>query len=391
MLHFPSPEFMSNLTSALEAAIQGCAAYLQRQTKPDGMFVYRVNMSPHIAVGEGYNILRHAGTLYSMAVYHRRYPSVKMLDAIQWAGGYLRDKAVFALREKENADLAAVWSTPETTASSEEWQAKLGGTGLGLVALSELNEIIPDFAPISTLRALGNFLIYMQKEDGSFYSKYYPARAGRDDSWVSLYYPGEAALGLLMLYEKDPDQRWLNCAGKALAYLAASRQGNEIVDPDHWALMATEKILGLPDKSAIPVSEEILFQHAIQVCKSILTRLATGNLFQVGKTTPIATSIEGILAASGFLPPDHELRRPVNLLSEKGLQFLLSAQVSDGIFAGAIPRAVSMLPEKKDTEGNIDPEVKKFNARVQEIRIDYVQHAMSAMMQYVDIKKKGSS
>ena len=57
----------------------------------------------------------------------------------------------------------------------------------------------------------------MQKEDGTFYSKYIPAEGGRSVRWTSLYYPGEAALGLLMLYEKDPSAAWIQAAANAIA------------------------------------------------------------------------------------------------------------------------------------------------------------------------------
>jgi len=58
--------------------------------------------------------------------------------------------------------------------------------------------------PMGYLPKLGNFLLFRQKTDGSFYSKYLPEKGGRDDCWRFLYYPAEAALGLLMLYTKDP-------------------------------------------------------------------------------------------------------------------------------------------------------------------------------------------
>ena len=63
---------------------------------------------------------------------------------------------------------------------------------------------MPGTTPVEFLRRLGNFLLFMQNKDGGFYSKFIPEKGGRDDSWTSLYYPGEAALGLIMLSEKDP-------------------------------------------------------------------------------------------------------------------------------------------------------------------------------------------
>ena len=43
-----------------------------------------------------------------------------------------------------------------------------------------------------------------------------------------------------------------------------------------------------------------------------------------------------------------------------------------------VPQAIGTLPD------NGTDEVTKFNAHATEIRIDYVQHAMSAMVQYLD-------
>ena len=78
-------------------------------------------------------------------------------------------------------------------------QAKLGGAGLGLIALAELDKIQPRFTPIADLRRLGRFIVFMLKSDGRLYSTFVPAAAGRQDHWQSQYYPGEAALGLLLL------------------------------------------------------------------------------------------------------------------------------------------------------------------------------------------------
>ncbi len=53
------------------------------------------------------------------------------------------------------------------------------------------------------------------------------------------------------------------------------------------------------------------------------------------------------------------------------MNFLLRAQITKGKYSGGIPRAVGRLSSNK-----------AFNRRIREIRIDYVQHALSAMVQY---------
>jgi hypothetical protein len=71
---------------------------------------------------------------------------------------------------------------------------------------------------------------------------------------------------------------------------------------------------------------------------------------------------------------------------EAGVGFLMRAQVTDGPHAGAVPRAIRRL----DSE----PPDSKFNRRATEVRIDYVQHALSAWMQYLvllDSDKKAAT
>ena len=95
-------------------------------------------------------------------------------------------------------------------------------------------------------------------------------KGGRDDSWTSLYYPGEAALGLLMLYEKDPSLIWLQAAADSIAYLARMREGKKLVEADHWALLATAKLLPLYDRCRPPLPKKAIERHAAQICESIL-------------------------------------------------------------------------------------------------------------------------
>ncbi len=59
-----------------------------------------------------------------------------------------------------------------------------------------------------------------------------------------------------------------------------------------------------------------------------------------------------------------------------GLLFLLRAQLRSGQYAGGIPRAIKALSENHPQFSD------SFNRRVTEIRIDYVQHALSAMILY---------
>jgi len=385
--------FSDNSTSArhsqavsrksLDEAIDLSAEYLTWQCDRNGQFVYLVNLDPAVTAKPRYNIVRHAGAMYALAMYHREHPSDAARDTLLRAARFLKEIALAPLPGHD--DLLAVWSYAEITPKPQPLDAKLGGAGLGLAALVSVEQIEPGFTSMEDLRGLGRFLIYMQKPDGSFYCKCLPKWEGRTDKWVSLYYPGEAALGLLMLYEKDPSPVWLQAAAEAIAYLARSRAGRPDVEADHWALLATARLLPVYDRCRRPLPREAIVQHATQICTSILAKkprhpagsVEYGCMTDDGRTCPTAIRLEGMLATLTFLPEENRLlRQQITAAAAEGTRFLLRSQVRSGQYAGGIPRATTRLSAD-------DPRSEKSpSQRRGEIRIDYVQHALSAMIQY---------
>ena len=370
----------------LNEAMDLSAAYLVKNCLENGKFKYRINTNPNARVKPKYNMLRHAGTIYALSSYEKVYPNRKTRQALKRATAFLKESAISPIPERE--DLLAVWSHPEVTGSRKPLQAKLGGAGLGLVALLSMEKVSSGTTSIEYLRKIGNFILFMQKADGSFYSKYIPSKGGKDDSWVSLYYPGEAALGLLMLYEKDRSLKWLQAAADSIAYLAQTRKGKKEVEADHWALLATAKLLPYYDLCQAPLPKKAIEHHAIQISESILNSrpksyknsLYEGCFTGDGRTTPTSIRLEGLLAAKEFLAIEHSaLRKRMVPYIDEGLLFLLRAQIRSGPYGGGMPRAILTLSENHP---QFDP---SFNRRATEVRIDYVQHALSAMLQYKEV------
>ncbi len=130
----------------------------------------------------------------------------------------------------------------------------------------------------------------------------------------------------------------------------------------------------------------MLTNHAIQICDTILQSQIEdlerpeydGGFSEDGRTTPTATRLEGLQAALSFLPLNHEVRKPIDFAVRRGISFLLRVQISEGEFIGAFPRAVDKIDQEI-------PNADKFNRRATEVRIDYVQHALSAMIQYLHL------
>ncbi len=372
-----SPASPAAVSRTIEAAALS-AGYLVQAVGEDGRFAYLVNMNPDVEVADDYNILRHAGTIYSMAQYYALEPDPAVLEAMLRAGAYLRDEALGPVPDGE--DMLAVWSDPAEDRDIPE-QAKLGGAGLGLVALCSIEQARPGFTPLEDLRKLGRFITYLQKDDGSYHSKYIPSAGGRQDEWISLYYPGEAALGLAMLHELDTEGGWLEPAARSIEYLALEREGQAEVPADHWVLLATDTIFHEAGPDELPVSRELFFSHALRISEGMLAEqivdpgkpVLYGGFTRDGRTTPTSTRLEGLQAVLGFLPEDHERRPAIESAVERGISFLLRSQVTEGEFAGAFPRSVRRM--QGDSE-----EAREFNEEATEVRIDYVQHALSALV-----------
>jgi|SRR5579862_1048368 len=354
---------------ALGHAIELSTGYVNRACGSTGKFTYSVDMDSG-RLSLSYNIVRHAGAMYALAMANRFHKNRNVVDAMTRAAGFLLTNYVGLDR---HSNMLVIWSDP----SSQSGEAELGASGLGLVALSEVEQARPNTVPREQLRGLGRFVLFLQKSDGSFTSKY-RADSGPVDNWDSLYYPGEAALGLVALYELDHSHEWLVAAGKALAYLAQRRATTRELAPDHWALIATAKFLPYYEQSACPASRADLVAHAARICEGFLREQVTdlsdpsrdGGFDAAGRTTPAATRLEGLLAALEFLPSGPTiLRAQIRTAVDRGVGFLLRAQIVSGPYAGGMPLAVDSV----DSSRGDNP---------REVRIDYVQHALCAWLRY---------
>lgn len=359
---------------ALENGVNMAADYIVRQCNAEGKFAYRIYINGQHDSSQEYNVVRHAGAMHALGMVEKWHPTPGVRQALLRSSKFLNN---FIGPAGSNQEMLTVWSKPRSE-SSQARTGVLGGTGLGLVALLSVEDAHPGTIPLKELERLGAFILFMQKSDGSFYSRY-SVPGGRSDQFKSLYYPGEAALALAMLYERDPQPRWLEGAAKGLTHLARERKGQKKVPPDHWALIATQFVLKhLRDEPNIANSEELI-AHGIQICDSILIADANsgpiapvGSLTSNGRTTPTATRLEGLLAALDFIPEkEATLRSRLEVVTRQGVDFLLAAQVKSGPYRGGVVGEMASSSGGAVTYSQI------------EIRIDYVQHALCAMLGYL--------
>lgn len=358
----------------IENSMHWANEYLEDCVFPNGKFAYSVNSKNNTVNEKKYNLIRHAGAIYSMCQYNIKSPKRAQVKFVDRAVGFLKKNIYIA---NNNKDFLALWTNKKISGREEPQASKLGGNGLALTALAFYEEVKPRSTNIDYLRKIGNFILFMQKKDGSFYPKYIPAAGGLNDKFYSLYYPGEASLGLVKLYGLDQDPKWLNGSIKAMTYLADTRKGKKFVPADHWALIATGEILSLDDKVVgIKIPRKKLINHAKQICQSMIdwspnynkNTYLYGCLYGDGRICPTATRLEGLIAIFPYLPrEDKELRKKIAGMIVKGTTFLVNSQYKKGIIKGGFPRIAGGL------KGESNP-----------IRIDYVQHSLTALIGYLD-------
>ena len=362
-----------NVDTNLDRAIAYALEYLSKSTGENGRVVYEANVDADVKYGNiRYNALRHAGTLYSMYLCERYLKNFSLQQKRYLASDYFVKKYVKEVRPNL---YAVVSDMKEENLNSP--QAKLGGTGLALIGLSNL---YPEGKiDLKILRGLGDFAIYMQKSDGSFYSKYLVTESKRDEDFVSLYYPGEVALGLLYLNEVDPQKKWIDTTKKALLYLANSRKDKGKKVPfDHWAMLATRKLFETPDNGLTPAEKSILQKHAEHMALSILDNqiVDESNTYRGGfvenvRLCSIGTIMEGLVAIY-YSVDDEKLKARVMNALNYGVDFLSRYQVKEGEMRGGIPTSAYWRLSNASEKSKV-------------IRIDNVQHVLSAWITYKQI------
>lgn len=338
------------------AAMHAAADSLLARIDAEGRFHYRLDANGNPL--PGYNVVRHAGTLWALQDYHRDHPDPALAAALSRASRWLE---ACCLRALPRWPFEAVWSTPE----GEPDEAKLGAAGLALAAWNGLAaQGLAHPAP-ARLHRLAQFIVYLQKPSGHFHAKYRDGR--RRDRWVSLYYPGEAALGLLAQHRREPDPRWRGSALAALQALARDRLASGQYPADHWALIATAALA----KIETPVPDALLDHVAGVLAPLLRAQQASGDFGHDRRSAPSATRLEALAAALQLGHPATAEWQAQWRAFERGTAFLLSLPQTDGPYPGALPRAAADSPDRRRAE----------------LRIDDTQHVLSVWLAWCRLQK----
>jgi hypothetical protein len=331
--------------------------YLIRMQKPDGSFHYSYDPLEDRASERAYNILRHAGTAISLFDLYAGTGDSRYLHSARRALVYLKTR-YRAVRESNSLYVL-----------DNDGKAKLGANGLALVALTKQMELDPKSSDRESAAQLAGLILAMQRKDGSFES-YYAIRGDEPRESVSLYYPGEAILGLVQLYKQNSDKRLLDAARRGAVYLIESQSRMRRLPPDAWLMQALEALSAIEREPRYAI-------HAIALAEAMIAeqyaegdREGFAGAFRPGlpRATPAASRAEGMLAAYKLarLTNDARASRIASALKSSA-RFQLSQQLDrDNSF---------FLPGAERAAGGFREGLESMR-----VRIDFVQHNISSLL-----------
>jgi UDP-N-acetylmuramoyl-tripeptide--D-alanyl-D-alanine ligase len=205
------------------ALIKSSSAYLARQVKTEGRFVYGYHPCFDRSINT-YNTLRHASTTYSMIEAWEQTKDGALKAAIDRSLDYLTRNLIRTIDLPDGTQVAYLVDTGD--------EVKLGGNAVAILALAKYSEVTGerDFLPLLEKLALG--ICRMQDpQSGSFvHVLNFPSLTVKEP-FRTIYYEGEAAFGLMRLYRLTNDRRWLETVEKAFEHFITNDYWKH---HDHW-------------------------------------------------------------------------------------------------------------------------------------------------------------
>lgn len=348
--------------------------YLARGVDGEGRFRYLVDAPSNRTLG-GYDWPRHAGATYFMAQIGELSREPDIAYATLRAASYLRDHAMLPCGAHRCIGDAA-------------W-VDVGSTALTVIAFVEVVRQKLDRGYALIVPELTAFLRGQQRPDGEFMHMY-DRDANRPIDTQLLYYSGEAALALSRAHALLGDERDLDAASRALAHLTGPAWnffGSRYYwGEEHWTCQAMDDLWGRAPN-----------RQALDFC---LRWQAFGRKLQYSSgDTPMDCD-----GAYGFGPVITPRLTPAGSRTEAAVATLDAARragiAADELDAlrSQIRRSLALLMRRQFRPGPrhlladpaaIDGAIPGTEVDWQ-LRIDYAQHAGSAMVRWLDVNQVGA-
>jgi len=202
--------------STAELLAQKSSGYLSSVCRDDGKFVYGYYPIDNEVIA-GYNMLRHAGTVWNLIMQYEMCGDESLVPVIERSLDFLGKHISY--------------KDTKTAFLDDGTALNIGGNGLAILAYSTYSEVFCTNKYNALIRALACGIVYMQKSDGSFIHTLNRNTFGTAEDYVIIYYDGEAAYGLAKAYGVLGDARFLKSAKKAADYFIKNHYEAE---HSHW-------------------------------------------------------------------------------------------------------------------------------------------------------------
>lgn len=208
--------------------------FLVNSIKADGSFSYGMYPTYDNQIPD-YNILRHAGTVWSLVTQYDATAGESHKNAIESSMRYLLGEieydykaggAAYVVERKDN-------------------EIKLGGNGIAICALVDYMDTFQTDKYLELCEALGNGILnMMDRNTGKYFHVLYYGESDRSDfsrkaEYRTVYYDGEATLALAKLYGLTGDEKWLNAAKAAVENFIKK---DYVQYKDHWVAYSMNEV-----------------------------------------------------------------------------------------------------------------------------------------------------
>lgn len=348
------------------------AAYLARHTNSNGRMNY-FYQTVRDTVRSDYNILRHAGATWSMIETYRDFPEASLREPCHRAVRYLKRHI-----KDFPSDFFKVNPYPDLKVVVEKNAVKLGGNGLGLVALAAAHRHLDDQEALPIMQGLARWILATQASDGSFRLHKMKLKNREPEDFYSGFYPGEAILGLMRLYQIDRNNEWLMAADRAARWLIEVRDGGkkpEELAYDHWLMYALNEL-----HRELP--RDLFLNHMEVLAETMMYgQFRNAHLpdWNGGWYNPTLAASAGCmcegLGAGYQLLRDYGRTEKLERIKETvdlGIRHQLQCQFFD--------ENTMYLPNPKRAHGGFHSVLHRWD-----VRIDYPQHCLSSFLQYLRV------
>jgi len=318
------------------------------------------------------NLLRHAGSIYALMQAYQQLHVPAWRAAGERAIGYLLRHTEVGTRTGPSGGGRARFVVSHRSTGKV---LKLGGSALALISLVEHIAATGDERYLPEARELARFIVSAQKRSGELAS-YLPYRPGDEvPKRASIYYPGEAILGLVRLSEVDPDPLWLKTARRAADWLIDVRDGGKRIDQlvtDHWLMIAMSHLYAATrDTRYLEHMQRMTSRIALELgaTAGVAARYPdyAGSVSTPPRSTPSATRAEGLVGAVDACRLAHASCAERMKLLVSLLTHALSTQYTAD--------ALYWVPRPEAAAGGVAGGLTDTS-----IRDDFVQHTLSATL-----------